>query len=138
MVSFAFIPAIEIIALAIVVSAAARRQGVPFASAVDRFFAGYEHWIYWLTALGAVGAMVPSRELGPWIRPAMAGSLIPLFFSIWIDLGFFRRALGLSSGASWRRLLAHRAIAWTTIAAYFLGIAIWHEVVPQWLTWLRH
>ena len=140
MVSFAFIPVFEVIALAVVVrrttGADRGRAAVPFARAVDLFFAGELPWVLWVIAVGTVCAVVPPRELGPWIQPAMASSFVPLIWSIWIDFHFFREAARLPPTSAYRRLIAHRLMTWTAIVAYFLGIAIWHEVLPELLAWL--
>lgn len=141
MVSFAFIPLFEVVALAIVMrrttGAAGGRAAVRFARAVDLFFAGQLPWVLWLIVVGTVCAFVPPRELGPWIRPAMASSFVPLIWSLWIDFHFFRQAADPPPASAYRRLIAHRLMTWTAIVAYFLGIAIWHEVLPEVLTWLR-
>jgi hypothetical protein len=137
MVSFAFVPVVEVIALTVVSPRTPPGTRVPLARIVDRFFIGYRHWVVWLIAVAAVGAAVPPRELGPWITPAFFGSVVPLAWSLRIDFRFFRDEFMLPAESALRRVVAHRAIAWTGIIGYFLGIALWSEQVPELIEWLR-
>jgi hypothetical protein len=60
-----------------------------------------------------------------------AGAL-PLVWSLRIDWRFFRETLGRSPPQALRDLAVHRAVEWIGVVAYFLGIALWYQVLPAW------
>ena len=129
-VSFGFVVVIEMAALAIVTRTRVGREpgaraGTPFARDVDVFFIGNAPWLWWLLLLGTVLGVVPPRDLGPWLRAATVGSLIPAVWSMWIDYHFFREVLMQSPGRAGRALLVNRAVGWIAAIGIFLGIAIW-------------
>ena len=68
MLSFAFVPAITIALLAVIGRPSPSR--LPFARAIDVFFAGYAGWLR-LARDRRCGdtAAVPPRDLGPWLIP---------------------------------------------------------------------
>jgi hypothetical protein len=78
--SFAFVPAFEVAALAIVCRTGVRAR-LPFAEAVDRFFAGNRPWLVWMTIVAAVFSVVPPRSVGPLVKPELFGSVVPLVSS---------------------------------------------------------
>ncbi len=125
-ISFAFVPAIQLAALALVWNIAPRPSS-GFAAVVDRFFAGHTPWLVWLVVVAAVCAVVPPRDLSPWMWPLVFGNILPIAWSIWIDFHFFRNAAQPSRGAL-RDLFLHRAIAWPLTLLYFFGIALRPEI----------
>src|SRR5215469_3330411 len=61
MISWAFVPLIEIAALA----AVCRRdcRNTPFAELIDSFFSGYSPWLLWMTGLCAIWSLLsPARS----------------------------------------------------------------------------
>ena len=46
-----------------------------------------------------------------------------------------REVMGRSTGAATRDVVLYRLVGWGGATAYFLGIAIWYEVVPTALKW---
>ena len=44
--------------------------------------------------------------------------------------------MGGSTGAATRDVVLYRLIGWGGATTYFLGIAIWYEVVPTALKWI--
>jgi hypothetical protein len=136
MVSFAFVPIFEIAALALVWRSGRNRARPAFGVAVDRFFGGYQPWLIWMAILAGVLVVVPDRALAPVIRPAILLSVVPLLWSLAVDLRYFRNVMPRAAGGAWRDLALHRALSWTAILTYFLGIAIWHEYVPQVIPWI--
>jgi hypothetical protein len=119
-VSFAFVPAIHIGALAIVYRLT-RRHDVSFERAVDLFFTGNAPWLLWMVVVTAVGAMIPPRQIGPWLLPLLAGCLLPLLWSLWIDFRFFRSVMNRSVGGALRDLALQRVVSWVGITIYFAG-----------------
>lgn len=129
-ISFAFVPVIQLAALALVWTVV-HRPPLRFASVVDLFFAGHAPWLLWLVVVAAVCTVVPPRALSPWVWPLVIGTLAPIAWSVWIDFHFFREvAERAPRGAVWD-LLLHRAIAWPLTLVYFFGIALRPE-----MTWL--
>ena len=129
-VSFAFVPVFEVAALAIV-SRGGVRVRLPFAEAVERFFAGNTPWLVWMTIVAAAFAVVPPRDIGPLVRPALFGSVVPLVWSGCADFRFFRDVMQRGVAGARRDVVLYRLIAWTSILTYFFGIAAWHEYVRQ-------
>ena len=131
-ISFAFIPMFEVAAFAV----AWRRAGVdddrtarrrPFAVALDGYLRGDWPWWLWLLAVSAVTTLVPERAVGSWIIPILVSMVVPAAWTAWIDRRFFSPSRGV---------LLTRAIAWPAATVYFLGIAIWADIVPLILRWL--
>lgn len=133
-VSFAFIPAFQILSLALVYRG--RERTVPFAGAVDLFFGGSTPWLLWLTAfigLRAVQTPVQATAPNPATVLAILASLVPIVaWSAAIDLRFFRDVLRRPGRGAVRALILQRAIAWSCGIVYFFGFAIWPLIV-EWL-----
>jgi hypothetical protein len=131
-VSFAFLPAFELGALAVVYWRRPRR--VPFAHAADLFFVANAPWLLWLTAFATLRCLLsPIRAAAPTLPLSWAIelSLVPMAaWSAYIDLHFFREVLPTPDGSA-RDLMLERAIGWTCTIGYFLGIAIWPEIVAR-------
>jgi len=119
-ISFAFVPVIHIGALAIVCRLTPCDR-VSFARAVDLFFTGNGAWLLWTIVVTAIGAVIPPRQMGPWLLPLLAGFLLPLVWSLWIDFRFFRSVMNRSVGGALRDLALQRAIAWIAATIYFAG-----------------
>jgi hypothetical protein len=132
--SFAFVPAFEVAALAIVCRTGVRAR-LPFAETVDRFFAGNSPWLVWMTIVAAVFAVVPPRSVGSLVKPALFLSLVPLVWSGYLDFRFFRNVMQRDGVGARRDLVLHRLIGWSATLTYFFGIAIWHEYVLRFSFW---
>jgi len=128
-ISFAFVPACCLAGLAVVWRLGPRAT-IPFGRVADAFFAGLTPWLVWMVAAGGVFGLVPPRAFSPWIFPVLIAGALPLVWSLRIDWLFFQGILGRSPREALRDLVVHRAIAWTGGVAYFLGIAIWYDVLP--------
>ncbi len=131
-ISAAFVPIFETIALGAVFRR--RPHVISFARAVDIFFVANAPWLLWLIALAALrGLESPIQATAPpplleWI---VIGSLVPTaVWSAWIDLHYFREVLPRLAGAA-RDLILQRAIGWSCTIVYFLGYAIWPEIVGR-------
>lgn len=142
-VSFAFVVAIEIAALAIAsrTGLSGRRDSggpapAPFAREIDVFFIGNAPWLLWMIAAGALFSVVPPRAFGSWFRFAFAGCLVPAVWSAWIDFHFFRDVLRRPPRGAWRAVLVNRAVGWVATIGIFLGIAIWSLYEPPIAAWL--
>ena len=131
MISFAFVPIVELLAFAVMWRtrlAGAADTSLGWSTAATRFFQGNRPWLLWLVGAVAVFATVPPRALGPWIRPAAVSTIIPIWWSIRVDLRFFRTELARTRRDAIVDVATFRAIAWTLGIGYFLGIAIWAEL----------
>jgi hypothetical protein len=122
--SFAFVPAIHVLALGVVYRRI-RPPELSFARAADLFFSGNGVWLVWTIAIAAIGAAVPPRQMGPWLLPLLASLAVPIAWSLWIDFTYFRHALHRSPAAAAASLVAQRAIAWTGVTLYFGYNAAW-------------
>jgi hypothetical protein len=129
-ISFAFIPIFCLVGLA-VVWRLGPRPARSFASVADAFFAGFTPWLVWLIVLGGVFGFVSPRAFGRWFVPVLIAGALPLGWSLRIDWRFFRETLGRSARQALRDLAVHRAVEWTGIVGYFLGIALWYQVLPE-------
>jgi hypothetical protein len=114
-----------------------RERPLPFARALDLFLTGLLPWLLWLIALGTICTIVPPRRLGPWIGPLEVSLAVPAIWSAVLDFHFFREVMARTPRAATWDLLVYRAVAWGGSTAYFLGIAIWYEVVPIVIRWIR-
>jgi hypothetical protein len=124
-VSFAFVPIIQLAALAAVIG---KNGGpLPFAHAVDRFFAGSGPWLLTLAVLSAAASI--SRPIF-WSLTLLELALVPaIAASLLIDYRFFREVARRQSPG--RAVALQRLIAWPLTLFYFLGIPIWAELLPQ-------
>ena len=131
MLSFAFVPIIEWLVFAALWRIRLRpaaREARDWSAAFAQFLEGNQPWLLWLIAALAMFAVVPPRAIGPWIPPIAFSTIVPIAWSVKVDLRFFRTALARSSRAAIVDVVAFRAMAWTIGLAYFLGIAIWAEL----------
>lgn len=132
MISFAFVPVFE----AMAVGAVFRRHphAIPFARAVDMFFMGNAPWLLWLIGFASLrGVETPIRATAMTtpLELTVLATLVPVaLWSAWIDLQYFRAVLPRTAGA-FRDLLLQRAIAWPCAIGYFIGVAIWPEIVGR-------
>jgi hypothetical protein len=130
-VSFAFVPIVQIVALAAVTRMGTRRA-VPFPRLVDLFFAGNAPWLFWMALQAAIFAVVPPRSMSWWFDPLTWTASLPMVWSLWIDVHFFERVSGRTRRAAIADAFAQRAIAWPLGILYFFGIGI-YSVVLSWM-----
>ncbi len=135
-ISFAFVPFLQALALAVVLRTG-RRSPASWRFAMPRFARGNRPWLLWLVAVMLVAALVPPREIGPWIRAALISTIVPIAWSAILDFHFFREAGPRSARGAIRDVVIHRAVAWTGTGLYFLGIAAWAHAVPIIDGWVR-
>jgi hypothetical protein len=133
-VSFAFIPVLGIAALAVV--ARTRPDARSFRSTIDLFFTGYGPWLVWLMVFATVNAIVPARELGPWIVALEISLLLPAGWAVVVDFYFFREVLHRTRTGAITAVVVHRLIGWIGLVAYFGGRAAWSEIAPRVAAWL--
>jgi hypothetical protein len=111
-----------------------RPHVIPFARAVDMFFVANAPWLLWLIGFASVrGLETPIRAsaMTTPVELAVLATLVPVaLWSAWIDLHFFRAVLPRPAGA-FRDLLLERAIAWPCTIGYFVGVAIWPEIIGR-------
>jgi hypothetical protein len=120
--SFAFVPICGLAGLGVVY--VMRRPARPFAETVDRFFAGYTPWLWWLLAGMTATAMLPVLQHGHLLPALLVASLIPIVLSVVVDLRFFREAIGSTRSQARVDLVIQRLVSWSAATAYFIGIAI--------------
>jgi hypothetical protein len=126
-VSFAFLPLVEMAALAAVYRTG--RRPISFARAVDLFFAGNTPWLLWLVGVATLSCLVPPKQVAPWPVWIAAALAVPVaVWSAYLDFHFFRAALGRPAGGAVRAVVLQRAMAWPAATLYFLGIAIWSYI----------
>jgi len=135
-ISFAFIPAIELIALAVVL-AMGRRRPLPYRNAASLFLAGNGIWLCWLIFLAVYGILTPTSNARYWWIVFDVTCFVPLAWSLVTDFHFFREVSGRSSAGAAIDVVIVRAIGWTTFLAYFFGIAIHGQILPVIERWMR-
>ncbi len=120
--SFAFVPLAELAGFALVY--AAGRRALPFADAVDRFFAGNTPWLWWMLGLMVATVMLSVTEQEHLLAPLLLASPIPIVLSVRDDLRFFRDGLGATRGRARIDVALQRMVSWSAATAYFFGVAI--------------
>ncbi len=135
-VSFAFVPVVEVAAFTVVFWRV--RPLVRYARALDLFLIANAPWLVWCVGQMALGYLFwPNPTLIPQTDGAWATAIVllvpTLAWSAYMDFAFFRTVLGTASRAAVGYLLLFRVIAWTTALLYFVGIALWPDVVT-WIT----
>jgi hypothetical protein len=131
-ISFAFVPFFEVLSLGVVYRHEPREM--PFARAVDLFFARQWPWLFWLAAFATLRAVSTPMQAGappPIVFDLVLASLVPAAaVSAWIDLRYFRDVLP-GRGSAIRSLLLQRGIGWFCTLGYFLGVAAWADVAGR-------
>jgi len=135
MVSFAFLPACEILAVGVVYWRGDRR--LRFARVVDAFFTSHAPWLLWIVGFClwrfTESPLQASALSATAIRITTATLLVPAVWSAYLDLHFFRVVMPRRAGRAMTDLLLQRAIGWTGALGYFFGIAAWAQLVA----WVR-
>ena len=132
--SFAFVPVCE--AAAVAALCPRRRMPLPYSLLVDRLFENNRPWLIWLVVLASVGAFVEVLQFGRWIGPILVSSIVPIVWSAWLDLRFFRLATHHSIRGAAVDVLLLRAVAWPLAFMYFLGAVFLSDVLPVVAGWL--
>ena len=112
------VPIVEVAAVTIVTFG--RRPRAGWARLVDAHFAGHAPWTVLLIAIaGSIASFSPpigwTLVMGVWLW-SMVGVLA---WSAWIDLAFYRSAVGADRRAAWRDVIVQRAIVWGAVLAIF-------------------
>jgi hypothetical protein len=128
-VSFAFVPIVELAALAVVFRAG-RSPGIPFRRAADLFFAGNGPWLLWLVAVAALSVALPPQTFVRRVDRILLSALLPVVWSMVIDFQFSRTVLQRTTPRAIGDLVLLRAIAWPAALAYYGGIGMWTQVLP--------
>jgi hypothetical protein len=129
MISFAFVPIAEIGSLALVWEWNGRP--LPFARAVDMFCQSDSPWLLWVVAVAALRALesplqAVSTAAAVWYF-AGATLVAVAVRAAQLDLRLFCEVLAPARPV--RALAVQRLVAWTCALGYFLGIAIWPNIV---------
>jgi hypothetical protein len=131
MVSFAFLPVFEVIAVGLVYLRGDRR--LPFARVADAFFVSNAPWFLWLLGFCLWRFTQTALEASAWSLSTFsivrASLLVPILWSAYLDLQFFRSVLPRSSGGPLADLVVARGVAWAGALGYFFGIAAWAQLV---------
>jgi hypothetical protein len=143
-ISFAFVPACELLAFAIVY-AVARRAG-SFAADADRFFASDVAWLWWMLLLMVAAAIIPAHRSGVMDGPFLVTLPIPFVITAVKDYRLFHREWQASSAAAVSYVTLSRVVGWTAGTLYFLGIAstrrdffyLFVEIGEAITTWVRY
>jgi hypothetical protein len=133
MISWAFVPVVEIAALAAVCGR--HRQHIPFAELIDSFFRGYSPWLLWMTGLCAIWSLLsPASKSLDWtisIAWLLGGVVLAAAWSLFIDFRFFRSVLQRSRAVAMRQLALHRFISWTLILTVIGAPTIWSDITGR-------
>ncbi len=127
LVSFAFLPITQVVALAVAWRIGSR-PALPFRTVLDAFSRGFWPWLTWIAILSAVFGMVAPRASAVLVRPAIYLTLLPLVWSLRVDFEFFRDVKGRASRAALFDLVIQRTVGWGVALTYFLGIAARPEI----------
>ena len=135
-ISFAFVPAIEVVAFWLIYRRARSRP--PFGRALGLFLAGNRPWLLWLVCMIVAGFVVwPDEPITSSSGGVSLIALIPLVPALWWsasdDLSFYRSVMKRTRHEARVDAVLFRAIAWPLAGAYYGGIAAW----PIVLTWLH-
>jgi hypothetical protein len=132
MVSFAFVPAFQILSFAAIYRRL--RDGVAFAPAADLFFATDWRWRSWLVAIAALRlALTPMQAGAPpelLFRAVQASVVGVIAWSAYADYRFFLDRMSRPR-ESVRALVLQRAVSWMCSLVYFYGIAVWPVIVDR-------
>jgi hypothetical protein len=133
---FAFVPAFEVAAFAVVYHRVSSPRRMAFAAAVDRLFATNAPWVVALAALAALAVTRTPQEVLLWNLPPrqwvlLSAAAIAGGWSAYVEHQFLRTALGRTNRDAIGDAVLLRAIAWPLATVYFFGFAAWPLVV-QW------
>jgi hypothetical protein len=136
MISFAFLPIAEALAVGVVYLRGDRH--LPLTRVVDMFFVTNSPWLLWILGLCAWLAAVPQSSTTllsySTVNIILASMVAPACWAAYLDFQFFRLVLRRRSGnAAWADLFTARAIGWVVALGYFFGIAAWAQIVA----WVR-
>ena len=132
MISFAFLPISEALAVGVVYLRGDRR--VPFTRAVDAFLVSNAPWLLWMLGFCIWQALLTPLSIPDLtVKILVASMLVPAGWAAYLDLRFFRVVLSRRASDAAIDLVLARLIGWTCAIGYFLGIALWAQIVA----WLR-
>ena len=123
---WAFVPALQILAGAIIIRSA-RGRATSVARSIELLFIGHLPWSLWLlTVFGAFTFSTWPLSLAVLVL----STLIPTVWTTAIVFAFCRTALGDSPGGARIRTMAHQAIIWTFVVSYLLVVSgLWPRVL---------
>jgi hypothetical protein len=116
--SFAFVPAVQMLALAIIYGL--RRGVLPPARTIDDYFRTNLPWMWWMLGIAVFSMFVPAPRRGD-LGPMLLTAPIPILLGVVTDWRFFRRVLGEPPRLAVANVAAMRAIAWSLAIIYFMG-----------------
>ena len=131
-ISFAFVPIVEIAALAVVLRRIPQRMS--FAHAVDVVFTASGPWILWMLAASTIASIAEPDELPRWTsRPRLyfiaAATAIAIAWFVRLEFFAFRCAFERTRREAIIDVALHRALAWPAATLYFFGFALWPMIV---------
>jgi hypothetical protein len=133
MVSWAFVPIIEIAALAVVCWN--DRNDIPLPRIIDLFFKGFSPWLLWAFGLCMTWLFLsPGTETLDWAWSVLwvnGGAAVAAAWSLYIDFGFFRSVLKRSPAGAMRELAIQRLVSWSLILSIVGGPTIWSEITGR-------
>jgi hypothetical protein len=132
MISFAFVPLAEMLAVAVIYLRSDRR--LPFTRVADAFLVSHAPWLLWILILCAWQALLSPTAISDTIVKVLVVSLIvPACWAAYLDLQFLHIVLSRRGAGAVIDLAVARLIGWTVALGYFFGIAAWAQIAP----WLR-
>jgi hypothetical protein len=127
MVSFAYVPLVQLVSLAAALRLVAR--SVPFKRAYALHLAGNGPFVIGLVAIAAVALLAPAESTAPillaFVPPLV---LLTLVWSGFLTYACFRRGLGLGRARAGLAALAQTIFMVSVVVAYYLGMG---QLAPQ-------
>ena len=121
LLSWAFVPLCEALALVAVVWHARKRT--PLARAVDLYFTGHAPWLLWFTCLSFDWSLQPAHGAPTFMfshfLPLAAGTLLVMAWSLYVDYICFHVAFAHKRISALLELAAQRLISWAAIIFIF-------------------
>src|SRR5215831_16960207 len=114
MISWRFVPLIEVAALVVVCWG--DRRNLSFPQLINSFFSGYSPWLVWLAGMCAIWSLLsPAAKSLDWaisIVWLFCGVAAVVAWSAYLDFRFFRSVLRRSPPSAARALVLHRLLSW--------------------------
>lgn len=129
--AWAFVPALQVVCLAIVTVGLSRRR-LPARRLVALFELGNAPWLLWLLAMVGWLLLHPGENVfvalpGSWVAASLLGVFL---WSMSLDHAFARGVLGLGAGRSILAVALYKLLFWGSIVGFFL---VSEQLQPRWI-----
>jgi hypothetical protein len=133
-VSWAFVPASEVVAFGVVFWLGLRRahlsddQPVPFRRLLDVFLVANAPWLAWAIGVMSLAIVIPPRQFGTWFMPVIYTMVVPMIWAAYLDYQFFRLFARQPSRRAIGNVVIVRVICWLLTTWYFAGLVLVTEI----------